>query len=540
MIPEIIPTSGDGTLEDGTIYNYNVNDRERGLINYRENRDTWQYDINYADTPRAFKQTIESLALIEATLGHTITDDQRADYLTAWRYVNSPGNAFLTYCARLIFDYHALDRELVQAVLLGMTRARYSMPSSSLLHYDCTGASGAGKNDLVNRIKALIPSSYVVSYSTVSPTALHYATIERIKDEKGRVLSVKSNKDKYRGMIIIISEVADAAGYSALKALAETEEDAEITHMATVNGEALDMTVTGPRCVITTSVEGVNDPQVKRRFIHGSVSEDTLENKETKLRLIETLLNERKDIEDDPRLKIARAGIDLIFSTQDVVFEQTDFEAWELIKELNALFLAAGYGITSIKQFFTLCECLAIWKRFERGYTRIEPEDVQEAWFLLATFERETITRTSCQGIEVLKAIKRLCDNYDAKHEDDKGKPFETATLRPTRLEVVRESNVPQAQVYRLLRNREDDRGKHGELVELGYVRDCKSNDQAAVVLTNLGLTVLGDVPKFAFVNADEYEPKEPIMPDDTTDLAATLVSLENILAKLEEQKKSA
>ena len=341
-------------------------------------------------------------------------------------------------------------------------------------------------------------------------------------------------------MIIIISEVADAAGYSALKALAETEEDAEITHMATVNGEALDMTVTGPRCVITTSVEGVNDPQVKRRFIHGSVSEDTLENKETKLRLIETLLNERKDIEDDPRLKIARAGIDLIFSTQDVVFEQTDFEAWELIKELNALFLAAGYGITSIKQFFTLCECLAIWKRFERGYTRIEPEDVQEAWFLLATFERETITRTSCQGIEVLKAIKRLCDNYDAKHEDDKSKPFETATLRPTRLEVVRESNVPQAQVYRLLRNREDDRGKHGELVELGYVRDCKSNDQAAVVLTNLGLTVLGDVPKFAFVNADEYEPKEPIMPDDTTDLAATLVSLENILAKLEEQKKSA
>jgi hypothetical protein len=56
------------------------------------------------------------------------------------------------------------------------------------------------------------------------------------------------------------------------------------------------------------------------------------------------------------------------------------------------LLLPAGYGITSIKQFFTLCEFLALWKRFERGYTRIEPEDVQEAWFLLATFERETIT----------------------------------------------------------------------------------------------------------------------------------------------------
>jgi hypothetical protein len=126
------------------------------------------------------------------------------------------------------------------------------MPSSSLLHYDCTGASGAGKNDLVNWIKALIPSSYVFAYNTVSPTALQYATIERTKDDKGHVLSVKSNKDKFKGKVIIISEVADAAGFSALKALAETEEDAEFTHMATVNGEALDMTITGPRSVITT------------------------------------------------------------------------------------------------------------------------------------------------------------------------------------------------------------------------------------------------------------------------------------------------
>jgi hypothetical protein len=54
------------------------------------------------------------------------------------------------------------------------------------------------------------------------------------------------------------------------------------------------MTITGPRSVITTSVEGVNDPQVKRRFIHGSVSEDTLENKETKLRLLRRFLMSAK------------------------------------------------------------------------------------------------------------------------------------------------------------------------------------------------------------------------------------------------------
>jgi hypothetical protein len=184
---------------------------------------------------------------------------------------------------------------------------------------------------------------------------------------------------------------------------------------------------------------------------------------------------------------------------------------------------------------------LALWKRFERGYTRIEPEDVQEAWFLLATFERETITRTSRQGIEVLTAIKSLCSEYDELYELNS--QVEHEPRRPTRREVVKAcdmSHVSQAQVYRLLKNRQDDKGRLGELIELGYVRDIHSGGQMAVELTNLGVTVLGDVPKFAFVNADEYEPKEPIMPDDIADLEATLVSLENILAKLDEQKNGA
>jgi hypothetical protein len=534
MIPEIIPTSGDGMLEDGTSYNYNVNDRERDLIDYRENSDSWQHDINYADAPGAFKQTVESLALIKTTLGHKITDDQRADYLTAWRYVHTPGNAFLTYCARLIFDYHALDRELIQATLLGMIRARYSMPSSALLHFDNTGPSGAGKNDLVSRIAALIPASYVKLYSTVSPTALQYETIERIKDDKGRVIDVKVNKDAFNGFIIIITEVADAAGYSALKALAETDESTEFIHMATVNGQSIKMTIRGPRCVIITSVEGVNDEQVKRRFIHGSVSEDTQENKEVKLRLIKRLQRERKDIRDDPRLKIARAGIDLIFSTENAPFQTTGYEAQELIDELADLFNGAGYGITNIKQFNTLCECIALWKRFSRGETRIEVEDVQEAWFLLATFERETITRTSRQGIATLRAIKALCDDYDEAFELNPAGLHEPK--RPTRREVVKESKVSQAHVYRLLRNRQDDQGKLGELIELGYVRDCESNDQAAVELTNHGLTVLEDVPDFALVNAYEYKPIEPIELDDTTEIP--LVSLNEILERVNKQSE--
>jgi hypothetical protein len=539
------------TVADGTQYGY---DKMRGQrIHFRENGGEWK-EIDFNDAPEKFKRELEERALrraasapvdaalksINATLyPKTVSEEQHADYLTAWRYLHTPDNAFLTYCARLIFDYHALDRELMQAVLLGMTRARYLSPSSALLHYDCTGASGAGKNDLVNRITALISPAYLALYSTVSPTALQYDTIERVRDEKGRVIEVKTNKDAFSGKIIAITEVADAAGFSALKALAETDENAEYTHMATVNGQSIKMTIRGPRCVIITSVEGVNDEQIKRRFIHGSVSEDSAENKEAKLKLIEKLLSERKDINDDPRLAVARAGIDLIFATQDVVFEKPDFEAWELVKELNALFLEAGYGLTSIKQFYTLCECLALWKRYERGYTRVEPEDVQEAWFLLATFERETITKTSRQGIAVLKAMKTLCDDYDALLESNPQSEQHEA-LRPTRRDVIKESDVSQAHAYRLLSTRENEQGRLGELIELGYVRDCESNGQRAVELTKLGKTVLGAVPNYAIVNASEYEPKEPIISSDELDLAPLLVGLDNILEKTKRRTEDA
>ncbi len=40
-----------------------------------------------------------------------------------------------------------------------------------------------------------------------------------------------------------------------------------------------------------------------------------------------------------------------------------------------------------------------------RGYCRIEVADVQEAWFLLATFEREMITKTSEEGVRTLNGI---------------------------------------------------------------------------------------------------------------------------------------
>lgn len=547
MTSRFYPLSGREEIS-GVTYDWAFRDRSLGIIDYGENGEKLRLK-QLKETSEDFQDYLNErakergkgkidinekiIALIEGVLGHKVDDSNLRAYAKAWQYLHAEGNSFLTYCARLVFDYHALDRELTQTVLLAMTRAAYSNPSSALLHLDCTGASGAGKNDLVSRATALIPPQYLELFSTVSPTALQYKTIERVRDKNGKVVDVRANKDTFRNKIICITEVADAAGFSALKALAETEENAEYTHMATVNGVAIDMTITGPRCVIITSVEGVNDDQVKRRFIHGSVNDDSLDDKKTKLKLIESLLKDRKDIRDDPRLQIAQAGIDLVFSTKAVIFEPTEDDAWALIQELNDLFLEAGYGITSIKQFFSLCECIALWKRFYRGYTGIEVEDVQEAWLVLSTFERETITKTSRQGIETLKAIKALCDEddetYDGMTKEEKkfSKP-----KRPTRREVVKESSVSQAHVYRLLNSRPNEQGKCGELIELGYVRDVESGDQLAVELTELGKTVLGDVPDHAIANMEEYEPKEPILPDDV-DLKARLPSLDKILTIL-------
>src|SRR5665647_418190 len=458
------------------------------------------------ESPTSYKENVEAATrIIEAHLGRKIGLNEAGHYAEALRYLHTSDNAFLKYCVDITKDYHALDSELTQTILLSTTRMSYSSVSA-LNHLDCTGKTGAGKNDLVNRCMALLPPRYVEIISTASPTVLYYATIDRQYDDKGKLVKVGVNKERYKHKIICITEVSDAAGYSALKALAEIEESEEHTHMATVMGKDVTMTITGPRCVITTSVEGVKDEQVKRRFIHTSVSEDSADNKLEKLKLIQGVLLGEKDIRDDPRVKVACAGIDLIFanSAGGVVFEPFTDETTALLTYLNELFLRFRYSITNIKQYFTLCQCLALWKRFERDSTRIEVSDLCEAWFLLSTFERETITKTTREGIAVLKAILDKSEEYDLNNSED----------RPARGEIVKASGVGQAQVYRLLSAKPDETGKLGELLELGYVAHKYADNQTQIELTVLGEAVLKDIPKSAKLEGydEPYEPIEPIM----------------------------
>jgi hypothetical protein len=174
---------------DGTVYEYDIISRERGRLHFGTNGDSLT-EIDFIDTPEDFKQHLAQRAhekatipIIGAHIGRKIEASRVEDYLTAWQYVHTGENAFLKFCAGLVFDYRALDRELTQTLLLGMTRAAYSSVSA-LAHFDCTGASDAGKNDLVNRVVALIPPHYLELFSTISPTALQYETLVREIDGK--------------------------------------------------------------------------------------------------------------------------------------------------------------------------------------------------------------------------------------------------------------------------------------------------------------------------------------------------------------------
>lgn len=272
------------------------------------------------------------------------------------------------------------------------------------------------------------------------------------------------------------------------------------------------MTIRGARSVVITSVDGINDAQVKRRFIHASVSSDDKENVSQKAEIAHRLMVNNLDMRDDPLTPTARAGIDLVFSTRGLVFEKMKPQTEALLTKLEKAFLEAGYGLTNVKQFYALAQCLAIWSRFRRDEVRIYEDDLKGAWFLLSTFEKETISRTTLNGVEVLKTVKKLNDEAEEEEEAQHSrgnKDFKAD--RPTRADIAKVSDVPTATIYRLLRTKSDGNGKLGELLELGYVTVSYSDNKECIELSNIGASVLREVPKFVEVDRKRHEPLEPI-----------------------------
>lgn len=291
------------------------------------------------------------------------------------------GDSFLDYCANLVNDYHAGDTKLTKLLLRGAIRASYSS-KSALLHFACTGATGSGKNDLVSNVMAILPTKHVVMYSSITPKVLYYAMRVPVAGTKEMV----TNPDHYRNKIICVTEIADSKGFDALKAFAEVDEYSEFTHSATIGGKGADLTVRGPRSLVITSVTGVmgkkvETDQVNRRFIQSEIEAETKQKQREKVDVVTSALVNQSSISNDPRLQVAKAGYILLFAS-GAAPEPPAQEVVEMIADLNLVLERKGCSMTQLKQVYALMECGAVERQCQRGYIRVEKQDVIEGWWL--------------------------------------------------------------------------------------------------------------------------------------------------------------
>ncbi|MGZ7124296.1 MAG: hypothetical protein ACXVIT_12385, partial [Halobacteriota archaeon] len=431
-------------------------------------------------------------------------------------------NAFLRFRLSLIDDYHYGDADLKTLMLRVAHRIAYDSPSP-LIHLDTTGKEGTGKSVLTDTIVTTIPDEFVIPLTSVSPTALYYNSLYK-NPETGQK---ESNPLYYQRKLIIVGEANDSAGWMAIKAFAEANQFKEYEHLATQQGEALRMKVRGARSVWMTSVHGINDAQVLRRFVHCSVDKETDDLKRDKAQFITDNFIRHRSIRSDSRLAVVHEATRLLWSHPDrVTFAEPSAEARELMTYLASHFAAkAGYSTTSTSQFYTLCEVTAYEKRFQQGrewnVCRIEVEDVLEGWYLFSRFEDLTKSNLTAVEIDILRTIYELIERFKRDHE----------FAYPTASDIIAEG-MSQGSVNRALRRKQDFFGAQGKLIELGYVvyemewrpskDDPNYNERvtvfrltpaAYVILEKKPLSIKVDDHNYPAINGKTYEPINPRCP---------------------------
>jgi hypothetical protein len=279
---------------------------------------------------------------------------------------------FITYCVKLINDYHAGDSELAALLMRSTLRVGFSS-TSALLHYSASGKSGGGKSDLLGAIAALLPTSRCIMFTSVTPQGLFSAT----QVEQGGRQVV--NPLKFSGKVVIINELNDAKAWNSLKAYGEMSEFSKEIHLTTSGSStSKELTLQGARCVLCASVNPVKDDQVRRRFIPICIQKETDWLKAKKATLASANELAERSIENDDRTKTARAGFELLLNVKDQWHETSD-EVKARIEELSLFFSSNDLSISRIKQFVTLCQVWAVEKRFERGFLGITLDDVEES-----------------------------------------------------------------------------------------------------------------------------------------------------------------
>ncbi|MGZ4925500.1 MAG: hypothetical protein ACXVIR_10185 [Halobacteriota archaeon] len=405
-------------------------------------------------------------------------------YAAALSLLLRSSNGILQLARSVLDEYHEGEYALKTLLLRGpVLRCRFHS-LSALLHLDITGPSRGGKDSLISRLVALLPGGMVEHYASTSAKAPYYQTLVPVYDDEKRpdkVTSYESDPSFYRGKLVIISEVADATGYTAVKALAEEDEYSTRTHLTIVNGYATAFSVHGPRSLIIMSVKGIHDSETREalnRMIQGPISEKDSANERRKVRRSLRNLQRGKDVRTDYRTPILQAAFELLFYGGFFVkFEEPTEEVAELVERIGLELSEHGFNITQIKQMYALAECAAFQKRFYRGnptVCRVEAEDVLEALYLLNQFARETAAKLIRSELKILDAIEPLTDEelWDLGLDPES---IVGADRQPTQQDIVRRTGLSQGAITKALKVREPT----GKLItsEFVYMADAMRHE---------------------------------------------------------------
>ena len=291
----------------------------------------------------------------ERPLGHSLREVEEY-YKDGLRLLLNAPNDVIALAHEILGTYHDGEATLKTLALRSHFRAHYNS-TASLIHLDITGLSRGGKDKFTSRFLALLIASSFRQYSTVSSKSFYYATMVKERDAKGKVIGQHQDPNFYAGKVIVVSEIADTGGYTALKAAAEEDQYSKRVHL-TVNpsGDSAEYSLQGPRQVIVLSVRGITETdtnEIKNRFMQAPIEQrdDASTLKRNKQLLVN--LKRGTDVRDDPRTPIVMAALEILYyNGLNVVFEAPSGEAAALLDNLLELFTTTGFNATQIGQFY--------------------------------------------------------------------------------------------------------------------------------------------------------------------------------------------
>ena len=392
--------------------------------------------------------------------------------------------------------------------------------TTTLLHSDLTGPSRGGKTSLMLRFLTLLPPERKEVLTSATPKAIWYKTLrstekqvalldtqtgEMKKDKQGNTLmrtthSMESDPTFYVGKVIAILELSEMKDFGVLKALADEYEVGQFTHSTVIDQKSVELKIEGPRCVMTTSVTGIqNDAgkQILNRFVQTPLDEPTERSTAAKLEMVaDHDLNERA-IDNDPRLLVLKRTLELLYADgYNVVAIPPSNAVQTLVKAIDKQLEKDGFNITQIRDFHTFALNAAFEKRFSRGdpgTMQIQEDDVLEAWYILTTFgnfARGSLTRAEHKLLDAIPVV--IEDAVDAS-------------------DLRENTGLGPATINDALRVKDDPIKGQGKFLQYGYVNYIQGDSRASKFYRmSDGTQAIAKITKRVEVDGKFFEPLNP------------------------------